>query len=266
MAFRWKAAFIGGLFAVSTALAAGGQTKQQERSQSTWEQEQEQGIGGAGQYGQQQAGQQASFEGQVVETKGQQLFLKLENGAILPFVVNAQTFLENPEQLQQLRGTGGAGEQEGKQSEEEAGQGGAGQQGQQAQKQIKGKQLLQHLQPGYGLKVNGMQEGNQNIAQSISLSGKAGEEIKGKVVSAQGNRLHLEYQGALLPLQVNQQTKYEGMAQNKKISGLTDVKPGDEVRASFVVKDGTSNLAKSIVLEKQGEQSKQQQQRGGQQQ
>ncbi len=69
-------------------------------------------------------------------------------------------------------------------------------------------------------------------------------ELSGKVVKAEMNTVWVEYSGAVIPLKVDANTHFEG-ANLKKAK---DLKEGEEIRASFTVKNRTDNLAKTISL------------------
>jgi hypothetical protein len=68
-----------------------------------------------------------------------------------------------------------------------------------------------------------------------------GTELTGKVVKVQGKTLYLEHMGAVVPLSIDSKTKFEEGWKSAK-----DIKEGQQVRASFEVKNQTSNVAKSI--------------------
>jgi hypothetical protein len=95
-------------------------------------------------------------------------------------------------------------------------------------------------------------EGQQSWEQEPGLGGAGqqdaallGEqELTGKVVKAERNTLYLEHMGAIVPLQVQRDTKFEG-----EFTRLRDVKEGQEIRASFEVKNQTKNVLKSVRSE-----------------
>jgi hypothetical protein len=227
--------------------AAGGgqrtqQPEQQQQQQLGQQQEQDQmeGLGGAAQEGE----QQAQLEGEIVRLEGDVAFLRLEEGAVLPFKISEQTQLEGAEQ----RATGGAGQQGQQRQQPEQEQ--AGQQ--QAQKQeMKGaKKIGKHLQPGDKVSVTMTSSAGQNEAQSIQLDQLSAQEkeLQGTVASKQGNWVNIEYNNALVPLKLDAQTQFEGIENQQAL------KEGAQVRANFRLEDGTQNVATRIEVEQEQEQ------------
>jgi len=70
----------------------------------------------------------------------------------------------------------------------------------------------------------------------------AQNQLTATVVEAKGKELFVEHQGVVIPLKVEKDTKIEGMTGKK----LSDLKPGDEVQVSFMVKNRTENIALDI--------------------
>jgi hypothetical protein len=70
-------------------------------------------------------------------------------------------------------------------------------------------------------------------------------EVTGKVVRADKNTVYVDHMGAVVPLKIEPNTKFESAG----ITKANDLKEGQEIRASFTVKDKTTNVATSIWLE-----------------
>ena len=77
--------------------------------------------------------------------------------------------------------------------------------------------------------------------RSSSLSSN---ELTGRVVKADNNTVYIEHMGAVVALKVDHNTKFESPA----IRHAKDLQPGQEIRASFAVKNQTDNVARSISL------------------
>lgn len=73
----------------------------------------------------------------------------------------------------------------------------------------------------------------------------ASTELIGKVVRADRGIVWVDHMGAVVPLKIESNTKFESAGVTK----ASDLKEGQEIRASFTVKDKTSNVASSIWLE-----------------
>lgn len=71
----------------------------------------------------------------------------------------------------------------------------------------------------------------------------AGSQLSGTVVQAGNKLLYVQHMGAVIPIRVDKDTKL-GLSGKK----LTDLKAGDEVQVSFMVKNRTDNMATSIVM------------------
>ncbi|MGC4119722.1 MAG: hypothetical protein QM765_35145 [Myxococcales bacterium] len=71
---------------------------------------------------------------------------------------------------------------------------------------------------------------------STSGSATSYHSITGKVLESSGGKLTIVSKGTAIPFDVQGDTKFDG------ISSAKDLKPGDEVRASFELKNGTNEL------------------------
>jgi hypothetical protein len=73
----------------------------------------------------------------------------------------------------------------------------------------------------------------------------AKNEVTGKIVRADGNTVWIDHMGAVIPLKIEPNTRFEsaGIARPK------DLKEGQEIRASFTVQNKITNVADSIWLE-----------------
>jgi hypothetical protein len=227
----WRALVAGGALAIgSAAWAAGGSGDKQKGADygGDWTEE-SQGTGGSGQHGQkgqqaqQQQGEQgqqqtASLSGDVVEKRQDMVFLRLEQGAVLPIKVNQQTTAQAP----------------------------------QGQKELRGQKTLKKVNVGDRLSVEVRSQGGENVAQSIEYDEKTRQqqEIQGRIASVQGNWINLEHEGALVPLKTDQQTQFQSEGE-RQIKSARELRPGDEVRASFRA-EGTINNAERIQLSGEG--------------
>ncbi len=196
-----------GVGGVAFAEGSGKQHKQEGALVEPSEQAQT-GVGGAG-----QMGEQAELEGNVVQKQGNQLYLKLDNGAVAPVTISSTTQFEGlPQDAQQQ----------------------------------KGQKALQWVAPGQKVTASVMAKQGKNQAQSIKLDEKAMEEkqIEGTVASATGTSVFIEHKGALIPLKVNKQTSIEG------VQSLRQAQEGSQVRASFKAgPQGTDNIATKLEFE-----------------
>ncbi len=236
----WRAMLAAGAMVFGTTALAGGDKAQQGAeldqeekwqqgmggsgsSQGEVEMESESGTGGSGsqqgQMGSQMESQtaQSGVSGDVVEKKGDVVFLRLEQGAIIPVKVNNQT--------------------QATLSEKDG--------------QLKGQQAVKKLNVGDKVNVELKSEKGSNIAQSIELdqSKQSGQELQGRVASVQGNWINIEHDsGALVPLKVDKKTEFQGQSeQGQQVSSVRQLKAGQEVRASFRA-EGTTNAAESIEV------------------
>jgi hypothetical protein len=67
-------------------------------------------------------------------------------------------------------------------------------------------------------------------------------ELSGKVIRTEANTLYLEHMGAVVPVVIGRDTRFSG------IPSAGQLAEGQEVRASFTVRDDTKNVAHSISL------------------
>lgn len=71
-------------------------------------------------------------------------------------------------------------------------------------------------------------------------------ELTGTVVQADQKTVYVEYMGAIVPLKIESSTKF----MDPQLQRARDLKPGQEIRASFKVEKKTDNVAETISLEK----------------
>jgi len=91
-------------------------------------------------------------------------------------------------------------------------------------------------EPEEGVGGSGMQGDKSGMA--------TGQELSGKVVKADRSSVFVEHMGAVVPLKIDKNTKFQG----DTLKAAKDLKEGQEIRASFSVENKTSNVAKSIEL------------------
>ena len=65
--------------------------------------------------------------------------------------------------------------------------------------------------------------------------------IQGTVVKAEKDRLYLQHESHIVPLELNASTRIDG----KPVKQAQTLKPGDEVRASYTL-DLTQNIARDV--------------------
>jgi hypothetical protein len=70
-------------------------------------------------------------------------------------------------------------------------------------------------------------------------------ELTGKVVRVDNNMVWIDHLGAVVPLKIENNTKFESAG----VTRAKDLKEGQEIRANFTVKDKTTNVATTIWLE-----------------
>jgi hypothetical protein len=100
--------------------------------------------------------------------------------------------------------------------------------------------------------------GNADQGTSGKTSGPSGEyggsgmqhqlsknELTGRVVRAENNMVWIDHLGAVVPLRIDANTKFESAG----VTHARDLKEGQEIRANFTVKDKTTNVATAIWLE-----------------
>lgn len=98
---------------------------------------------------------------------------------------------------------------------------------------------------GQALAANDSNNANKN-SQGSAASGQQSSQqslstIEGKVLKAERDHLILEYRGAAVPFKVSRDTQIQGVT---SVRNLTE---GQQVRASFEMKDNENEL-KSITL------------------
>ena len=71
-----------------------------------------------------------------------------------------------------------------------------------------------------------------------------GNQLIGTVVESKSHTLYLQHMGAVVPLRVDKNTDLAGLSGKK----LGDLKSGDEVQVSFLVKNKIDNVATRIGL------------------
>ncbi|GHG97741.1 RNA-binding protein [Comamonas sp. JC664] len=82
--------------------------------------------------------------------------------------------------------------------------------------------------------------GSGTMGQHAAMGQK---ELNGRVVKAESDKIFVDMQGAVVPLEIDRGTTFSDPALKK----AKDLRPGQEIRASYEVKD-TKNVAKSISL------------------
>ncbi len=72
----------------------------------------------------------------------------------------------------------------------------------------------------------------------------AGEkkELSGRVIRSEADTLYVEHMGAVVPMEIGRETRFSG------VRSAAELAEGQEVRASFTVKNDTENIAESISL------------------
>jgi hypothetical protein len=69
-------------------------------------------------------------------------------------------------------------------------------------------------------------------------------QLSGTVVRADAGTLYLEHMGAIVPLKIDDKTEFSG----EGVKSSRDLTEGQEVRASFTVKNETTNVADRIAV------------------
>ncbi len=98
---------------------------------------------------------------------------------------------------------------------------------------------------GQALAANNSNSSNKS-SQDSSMSGQQSSQqslstIEGKVLKAERDHLILEYRGAAVPFKVSRDTQIQG------VTSVRNLSEGQQVRASFEMKDNENEL-KSITL------------------
>ncbi len=72
----------------------------------------------------------------------------------------------------------------------------------------------------------------------------AGEkkELSGTVIKSEANMLYVEHLGAAVPMEIGRETRFSG------VRSAAELAKGQEVRASFTVKNDTENIAEGISV------------------
>lgn len=82
------------------------------------------------------------------------------------------------------------------------------------------------------------------MKKDLSAPLGSSNELTGTVVKTDMNTVYVEHMGAVIPLKVDSNTKFESAS----IQRARDLKEGQEIRCSFTINNKTENLAKSISL------------------
>lgn len=167
---------------------------------------------------QEQAQGEQELTGKVASKSASQLYLESEEGVIVPFKLDAQT---------QYMG-----------------------------ERREGKPLAsaQQLEEGDEVRVSFSAKGSENSATQVELKKFEGQELSGKVAAIKGNDLIIEHEGAFVPLKVGSTTSFEGEnAKGQPVKSVGQIQQGDEVRATFRVKNQKDNSAESIEVHAKSE-------------
>lgn len=97
---------------------------------------------------------------------------------------------------------------------------------------------------GGGKGGSGMQEQQPGQEQfGTGGTGAAGEQsIQGTVLKAERNKVIIDYQGAAIPFEVSRDTQFQG------VTNVRELQEGQQVRASFEVKNKDKNELKSLEV------------------
>jgi len=102
-------------------------------------------------------------------------------------------------------------------------------------------------QGGSGTSGSGSMQHDSSMGGSGSMMGQSSmgqKELNGKVVKTESSKVFVQdAQGAVVPLDIDRSTQFTDPSLKK----AKDLKEGQEIRASFEVKE-TKNMAKSISL------------------
>ena len=232
---NWLAGLAAFGFATTSIVAGSAQAQtqpQQGQKQQQGQMQQDRMQQDRTQQGQTQQGQEQQLTGKIAKAEKSQLYLETQSGAVVPFKLGSKVQWEGQtQQGEPLRSA-------------------------------------QQLQEGDEVQVSFTSEKNANAAKMVKLEKpQEQQELTGKVKSASGQWIHVEHEGAIVPLKVSKQTKFQGQtAKGEQVKGASQIKQGDEVRASFNVTNETDNEAQSIELQSSGQQEQQpgQQQQQGQ--
>jgi Domain of unknown function (DUF5666) len=181
----------------------------QDAQQQSQQQRQQRGARGAG--AQQQQAQELS--GTFSEVKGDQLFVETKDNVIVPLKISKQTRFEGQMQTGQPLSS------------------------------------AKQFNEGDQIRASFVPQQNDNIAQSITLEKQALGEVSGPVARSSANEFFVQKDGALVPVNVDQNTQFRARpGAGKQVASARDIKPGDEVRANIAVKDDTRNVAQSVEV------------------
>ena len=188
------------------------------------QQQQQAGTGGAGMQPGQRAGQQEKqMSGRVVAKEQQNLYVMSEAGAVIPLNVQQQTRFEGEKQGRKISS-------------------------------------LEDLSLGDEVQASFVAQQNQNVARNVELKEAAVQELTGRVARTEPNQVWIEHEGALVPLRVEEGTRFEGeLSEGQRFSRLEQLSAGDEVRASFEIRDQKNNVAQTVELQQQQQQQQPQQ-------
>jgi hypothetical protein len=87
------------------------------------------------------------------------------------------------------------------------------------------------------------QPGGAERSPSVGSTPARPRELSGTFVKADSTTVYLEHMGAIVPLKVDEKTRYTG----EGVKSSRDLTEGQEVRASFSVK-GTTNVADKLEV------------------
>ncbi len=86
------------------------------------------------------------------------------------------------------------------------------------------------------------QPGERTRAARETATGE--RELSGTVVKTDATTLYLEHMGAIVPLKIDEKTRFSG----EGVKSSRDLTEGQEVRASFTVEDETTNVASRVAV------------------
>ena len=84
-------------------------------------------------------------------------------------------------------------------------------------------------------------EGGGAAAGDKTAAGER-KELSGTVVRSEPHTLYVEHVGVVVPMEIGRETRFSG------VRSAAELANGQEVRASFTVKNGTANIAESISV------------------
>lgn len=89
---------------------------------------------------------------------------------------------------------------------------------------------------------------DQGLGMTKPLKGTqaAQHTLTGNFVRADKGTLYVQQMGAIVPLKITAQTRFPGAAQSAR-----ELKPGEEIRATFDIQNQTTNIARSVELANQ---------------